>query len=109
MFRWLIRCFLAGFFTILPLVITVAIVLWLGDYINRLFGPGTIIGGWLRSLGSFGSHFATNKTLAYIIGWVIVLGVVFTLGVLIESGARRRIQGLLDNFWGRVPMFGGIY
>ena len=74
MFRWLIRCFLAGFFTILPLVITVAIVLWLGDYINRLFGPGTIIGGWLRSLGSFGSHFATNKTLAYIIGWVIVLG-----------------------------------
>jgi uncharacterized membrane protein len=109
MIRWLVRCFLAGFFTILPLVITVAIVLWVGDYINRLFGPGTIIGGWLRSLGSFGSHFATNKTLAYIIGWVIVLGVVFTLGVLIESGARRRIQGLLDSFWGRVPMLGGIY
>lgn len=106
MFRWLIRCFVAGLFTILPLVITVAIVLWVGDYINRLFGPGTIIGGWLASLGL---NFAANKTLAYVIGWIIVLGVVFGLGVLIESGARRRIQGLLDSFWGRVPMLGGIY
>jgi uncharacterized membrane protein len=106
MIRWLVRCFLAGFFTILPLVITVAIVLWVGDYINRLFGPGTIIGG---SLASLGLNFAANKKLAYIIGWIIVLGVVFGLGVLIESGARRRIQGLLDSFWGRVPMLGGIY
>ncbi|MGE3241479.1 MAG: DUF502 domain-containing protein, partial [Pirellulales bacterium] len=42
-------------------------------------------------------------------GWGIVLAAVFGLGVLIESGARRRIQGLLDSFWGRVPMLGGIY
>jgi uncharacterized membrane protein len=104
--RWLIRCFLAGFFTVLPLVITVAVVLWVGEYINRLFGPGTIVGSWLAYLGW---NFAANDTLAYIIGCLIVLGVVFGLGVLIESGARRRIQGLLDNFWGRVPMLGGIY
>jgi uncharacterized membrane protein len=109
MLRWLIRCFLAGLFTILPLVITVAIVLWVGEYINRLLGPGTTIGGWLGSLGSFGSHFAIDKILAYMVGWVIVLGAVFGLGLLVESGARRWIQGLLDAVLGRLPMLGGIY
>jgi len=106
MLRWLIRCFLAGLFTILPLVITVAIVIWVGEYLNGWLGPGTAIGSRLERVGL---RFADSEALAYTIGWGIVLGAVFGLGVLVESGARRRIQGLLDAMLGRLPMLGGIY
>lgn len=106
MVRWLVRCFLAGLFTILPLVITVAIVIWVADYLNSWLGPTTVIGSKMQSLGL---RFAHSETFAYIIGWALVLAAVFGLGVLIESGARRRIQGLLDNLLGRLPMLGGIY
>lgn len=107
MVRWLVRCFLAGLFTILPLVITVAIVIWVADYLNRWLGPNTVVGSWMQRVGS--SRFVHGETFAYIIGWAIVLAAVFGLGVLIESGARRRIQGLLDSVLGRLPMLGGIY
>ncbi len=103
--RWLLRCFLAGLFTILPLVITVAIVIWVAEYLNNWLGPGTAIGSRLQQVGKF----ASGETFAYAIGWVIVLAAVFGLGVLIESGARRWVQGLLDGALGRLPMLGGIY
>jgi uncharacterized membrane protein len=106
--RWLIRCFLAGLFTILPLVITVAIVIWVAEYLNTWLGPGTTIGLRLQQVGKVG-RFATGETFAYAIGWVVVLVAVFGLGVLIESGARRWITGLLDGALGRLPMLGGIY
>ena len=105
MIRWLIRCFLAGLFTILPLVITVAIVIWVAEYLNNWLGPGTIIGQRLQRVGNF----ADSETLSYAIGWGIVLAAVFGLGVLIESGAWRWIQDRLDRALGRVPMLGGIY
>ena len=85
MFRWFIRCFLAGLFTILPLVITAAIVIWVAEYISRWLGPGTPVGGLLARVGF---RFAGGNTLAYIIGWAVVLGVVFGLGVLVEFGAK---------------------
>lgn len=106
MLRWFIRCFLAGLFTILPLVITAAIVMWVAEYISRWLGPGTPVGSLLERVGL---RFAGSNTLAYVIGWVIVLGVVFGLGVLVEFGAKRWIQDRLDNTLGRVPMLGGVY
>jgi uncharacterized membrane protein len=106
MLRWLIRCFLAGLFTILPLVITAAIVFWVADYLSRWLGPGTPIG---RVFENVGLRVAGSNTVAYLVGWIVVLGVVFGLGVLVESGARRWIQDRLDRVLGRVPMLGSIY
>lgn len=106
MLRWFIRCFLAGLFTILPLVITAAIVMWVAEYVSRWLGPGTPVGSLFERVGL---RFAGSNTLAYVIGWVIVLGVVFGLGVLVEFGAKRWIQDRLDNTLGRVPMLGGVY
>lgn len=105
MFRWLVRCFLAGLFTILPLVITVAIVIWVAEYMARWMGPNTPVGTLLNRIGVG----VAGDDLAYVAGWVIVLGAVFGLGVLIESGARRWVQGVLDGVLGRLPMLGGIY
>ena len=102
----LLRYFLAGVFAVLPLVITVAVVMWVANFLGTFLGPGTIIGGALRNVGL---QFATNSALAYVVGWAFVLGVIFLLGMLVELGARRLLQGKLDSLAVRIPLLGGVY
>ncbi len=105
-FNQLLRYFIAGVFAVLPLVITVAVVMWVVNFLGGFFGPGTVIGGGLRSLGL---NFSSNSVLAYIVGWAFVLGVIFLLGMLVELGARRLLQGKLDSLALRIPLLGGVY
>ncbi len=100
------RFFLAGVFAVLPLVITIAAVIWVAGFFGQLVGPGTVLGEFLRSLGL---QVATDKTMAYVVGWVFVLGSIFLLGVLVETGARRLIFERLDALANHVPLVGGIY
>jgi uncharacterized membrane protein len=102
----LLRYFLAGVFAILPLVVTVAIVIWVAGFLETFVGPRTRIGAAVRRLGV---NFASEETLAYIIGWVVVLGIVFLLGVMVETGAKRIMQRIVDAVFNRVPLINGIY
>jgi uncharacterized membrane protein len=102
----LLRYFLAGVFAILPLVVTVAIVIWVAGFLERFVGPQTGIGSAVRRLGF---SFASEDTLAYVIGWVFVLGLVFLLGVFVEAGAKRIMQRMVDAVLNRVPLINGIY
>jgi uncharacterized membrane protein len=103
----LLRYFLAGAFAILPLVVTIAIVIWVAGFLQRFLGPDTLIGRVVRHLGWQFSP--DDKTLAYLIGWAIVLGLVFLLGVAAETGAKRLLQAVTDAVLNRVPVVGGIY
>jgi uncharacterized membrane protein len=98
--------FLAGVFTILPVAITVAIIAWVAGLVHRLVGPGTLVGDFLRS---FGLHFVSDDTLAYVLGVVIVLVVIFVIGMVAELGARSLIQRLLDAMLRRIPIVGSVY
>ncbi|MHC4175919.1 MAG: DUF502 domain-containing protein [Planctomycetota bacterium] len=60
-------------------------------------------------LERLGLQFASNTTLAYVFGWILVLAVIFVLGVLVEMGAKRLIQGGIDGLASRVPFLGGLY
>ncbi len=103
----LLRYFLAGAFAVLPLVVTIAIVIWVAGFLQRFIGPDTTVGQGVRRLGwQFSSD---DKTLAYVIGWAVVLAAVFLLGVAVETGAKRLIQTLTDAVLNRVPVIGGIY
>ena len=42
--RRILGWFLTGLFTILPLVITVAVIAWVGGLIHRMIGPGSFVG-----------------------------------------------------------------
>jgi uncharacterized membrane protein len=103
----LLRCFLTGAFAVLPLVVTIMIVIWLAAFVHRYLGPSTPVGRIVRSLGWRFS--AEDMTLAYLIGWVVVLGLVFLLGVAVEAGARRFLQTMTDAVLNRVPVVGSIY
>ncbi len=104
--RPVVQCFLTGVFAVLPLVVTVAVVIWVAGMAGTMLGPNTVLGGLLERLGL---QFASNTVLAYVVGWVLVLGVIFLLGVLVELGAKRFIQGRVDALARRVPLLGGVY
>jgi uncharacterized membrane protein len=104
--RSLLRFFLAGVFAVLPLMITIAAVVWVAGFLDGLLGPGTLLGSALERLGL---QFASDTTLAYVFGWALVLAAIFLLGVLVEAGARRLIQGGIDGLFNHVPFLGGVY
>lgn len=104
----LVGYFLAGVFAILPLVITVSVVVWVTNLVDQYIGRGTVLGNLLEGLGSrpqVGAHGAT----AYIIGWAIVLAVIFVLGFLVEAGGKRLLQRIVDALVQRIPLIGSIY
>ena len=60
-------------------------------------------------LESVGLRFASNRVIAYVIGWGFVLGAVFILGVVVEMGAKRFLQRLVDALVKRIPIIGSVY
>jgi uncharacterized membrane protein len=98
--------FLAGVLTILPVAITASIIVWVAGLVRHLVGPDTLVGNLLRR---FGLHFASDNALAYLLGVVLVLAVIFAIGVVAESGARSLIQRLLDAVLQRIPIVGSVY
>ncbi|MBM4092505.1 MAG: DUF502 domain-containing protein [Planctomycetes bacterium] len=105
----LLRYFLAGAFAVLPVVVTVAIVIWVTNLLQRFVGPSTYVGSALRHLGLKFPVDPNDRTLAYIVGWFCVLAFVFLLGVAVETGAKRLITVLTDTVLKRVPVVGSIY
>jgi uncharacterized membrane protein len=100
------QLFLAGVLTILPVAITASIIAWVAGVIRQLVGPDTLVGNLLRR---FGLRFASDDALAYLLGVVLVLAVIFAIGVIAESGARSLIQRLLDAVLQRIPIVGSVY
>jgi uncharacterized membrane protein len=100
-----VQTFLAGLFTVLPLVITVAIVIWVAGTLDDYLGPGTVLGRLLARVGLQ----LTNETFAYAVGWVLVLAGIYVVGLLIELGAQRFLRDRVDAAFARVPLLGGVY
>ena len=100
--------FLAGIFTILPLVITVAIVAWVADMIHGIVGPETWVG---KSLSNLGGRFLSddNQLLAQLIGWALVLGTIFVIGVFVRLKLRSAIVSGVDAIFKRLPVIGSVY
>src|SRR5690606_18645460 len=100
------RYALAGLLAVLPLVLTVAIVIWVARFIEGFIGPNTALG---RGLQSVGLRFSDNTALAYAIGWVAVLAVVVTVGIAVEMGAKRLVQRMIDGAFQRIPLINNVY
>src|SRR5687767_8173315 len=90
----LLRPFLVGVVAVLPLVITVGVVLWVSNFLARWFGRDTSVG---RAIKAVGGPLAQSETLAYLVGWILVLAVIFGLGIIVDMGARRFLVDRLDR------------
>src|SRR5262245_51028428 len=102
----LTQTFVTGFIAILPLVLTLAVLIWLVRLLHDLAGPDSLCGSVLRSAGM--SVVACDIT-AYIIGLIGAALMIFGLGVIIESGSLLRWRRTMDEALHRVPVFGTVY
>ncbi len=104
--KTVLRIFLVGVVAVLPFVITMMVVIWVSGYLTSLLGPHAVLGQLLRRMGWL---FVSSDMLADLVGWLIVLALIFGLGLLVEFGARRLVYDRFDRFAERVPVLGGIY
>lgn len=98
--------FLAGLLALLPVAVTVAVAIWLVDLIATYAGPGSTFGGILTSLG-----LTINKSSAtpYVAGLLFAVGIVYLVGLLVESRIGQWAAELIDSVLRRIPVVSQIY
>ncbi len=92
--QWLRRSFIAGFFVTVPLVISVAALVWIFGVIDRLTAP------------------VAQQVLRRPIpglGVIITAAVVLAVGVLATNVLGRRLLSRAEGYLMRVPVFKTIY
>ena len=106
----ILRTFLAGVLALLPIAVTVFVTAWVGALVASYAGPGSFIGRLITALGSsLGLDIEPCSTAAYLLGLAIILGAIFLLGLLVESGLRSFISDGFDWLMTRIPLVSNIY
>jgi uncharacterized membrane protein len=105
-YRWILSTFVTGVFALLPVMITVIIMSWVGNTLVGVLGPRTLIGTALREIGL---RFVTDPTGATLLGWVLVLLGIWVLGAFIQSTTRHRFDQMFHTVMHRLPIIGTVY
>ena len=104
--RALLTTWLTGFLLLLPLVVTLAVLGWLGGLLYGLLGPGTLVG---RLSAALGYPFSANPGLAYLLGTLVLLAAIYGLGLVAQSRLKKPLSALTDRTLRRVPLLGEVY
>jgi len=102
----IVRIFLSGVLALLPIMVTVIVTAWVASLVASYAGPGSFLGTLITSLGL---NVYGSSTIAYFIGLGIILGVIFVLGLLVESGLRSWIARSFDLLMMRIPLVSNVY
>jgi uncharacterized membrane protein len=102
----ILRIFLAGVLALLPIIVTVFVTAWVATLVASYAGPGSFFGQLITSLGL---NISPSSTIAYFLGLAIILGAIFLLGLLVESGLRSWISNSFDWFMTRIPLISNVY
>ncbi|HWV42797.1 DUF502 domain-containing protein [Pseudorhodoplanes sp.] len=100
------RTFVSGLILLLPLIITLAVVAWLGQFIIAYVGPSSVVG---HALMTIGFSFSASQFVAYLIGLIVFMVVVYLLGLAVESKLRSHLSQFLDSTMRRIPLIGNLY
>ncbi len=98
----------AGSLVVLPFVLTVLIIGWGINWIMAAFGPGSWFGDILTT-GGEALIGPKREWLAFLIGAVIVLIVLWVFGWAVRTRAQRTLQHVLDDVLTKVPLFRAVY
>ncbi len=94
MLQWLRRRFIAGFFVTVPLIISVAALVWIFEIIDGFMGPV-----YTRLLGREVPGLGLLTTAAFVLG----------VGVLTTNVIGRRALQTAESYLLRIPVFRTIY
>jgi len=111
LFRWIwdrgiLSTFMAGLFVILPVVVTLAIMGWVGSKLVGLVGPQSFIGGKLLDLGL---KFVTDPAVAAVVGWLLVLAAIWALGAFLKTTARYKVEETFHEIVEGIPIVSAVY
>jgi len=109
--RWIwktgiLSTFLAGLFAVLPIVITIGIMAWVGGLLKAWLGPESLVG---KALFQMGLRFVTDSTVASVLGWVVVLLAIWLLGALLKSVGKKRLEITFHAAMERIPLVNILY
>jgi uncharacterized membrane protein len=101
-----IRTFMAGFFVLLPILLTITVVVWTGSVLYSFLGPDSSLGKLIISLG-FG--LSTTPYVAYLLGVVTVAACVYMLGLVVQTRLNEGLRLLTDAVMYRIPLVSSVY
>jgi uncharacterized membrane protein len=94
------KSFLTGVFVLVPLVVSVALLLWFFEKVDNLFSP--VIDGFVRAAVPGADHIPGTGILAGLV--IIVL-----LGFLARNVVGKRLLDALDRLINRIPGYRTVY
>lgn len=101
-----LNTFLAGLLACLPLMLTFVLLGWVANLIKQFLGPGSLIG---RVFAAIGLQLVEDEWKAYLLGVLVLLGVVFALGLVVQTSLRGYLRTLIDRSVKRLPLIGALY
>jgi uncharacterized membrane protein len=101
-----IGTFIAGLLVVLPIMLTIFLVVWVGRIVITFVGPNSTIGHLLIAIG-FG--LSAQTWLAYLFGLLIVAFFIYVLGVMVESRLQHSVHNIIGSVMQRIPLIGYIY
>ena len=93
----LARTFLSGLAVVLPIVITIAVLLWLVATAEKLLGAVLL---WVLPDG---------VELPRGLGFLAAIGLIFAVGVLMEAVYFRRLMSWVDGLLEKIPLVKTVY
>ena len=93
----LARTFLSGLAVVLPIVITIAVLLWVVATAERLLG---MVLQWVLP---------GDTTVPRGLGIVVAIGLIFAIGVLMEAVYFRRLMAWVDDLLEKIPLVKTVY
>ena len=100
------RVFFAGLLALLPLTVTVFVTSWVINVLNGYFGPNTVFG---RALVSLGLSVGVSETAPYVIGLVALLIGIYLLGLIVETSVGAWVRRLFEALIARIPLVSNVY
>ena len=94
------RIFLAGLLVLLPILVTIIVTSWVAQLLQAYAGPNSLVG---RLIVLLGLNLVSSKMGAYFLGFLIILGCIFQLGLFVETRLWPLVQTGLDSLISKSP------
>ncbi|MDH4053538.1 MAG: DUF502 domain-containing protein, partial [Rubrivivax sp.] len=79
---------------------------WIASVLNRWLGPDSAAG---QVVGAIGLGVTGSEIAGYAIGVALVAGLIFSLGLLVETGLQRGLARVVNAVLQRIPLVRGVY
>ncbi|MEW6137319.1 MAG: DUF502 domain-containing protein [Thermodesulfobacteriota bacterium] len=104
LFSYLVRFFLTGVATLLPLFVTVFVVTWVVKLADAYIGPSSSFGVFIVAIVG-----ESEKYLGWVAGYLVVIVFTTILGFLVTRATAARVHRGVNQMFARIPLVGKIY